>query len=131
AATPGGAPPEVRKAVLSLKQELREGGTTARKLAALLRIHEKTLCRWEREEATRSGAKVVATSPTFATGEREGLASFRVGQVATPSPAARMPATSGLSGLSGRGLRVAHAPSGLVVDGLDVETLAALLRRLS
>ena len=30
-----------------------------------------------------------------------------------------------------RGLRVAHAPSGLVVDGLDVETLAALLRRMS
>ena len=30
-----------------------------------------------------------------------------------------------------RNLRVAHAPSGLVVDGLDVETLAALLRRMS
>ena len=28
-------------------------------------------------------------------------------------------------------LRVAHAPSGLVIDGLDVETLAALLRRMS
>ena len=30
-----------------------------------------------------------------------------------------------------RSLRVAHAPSGLVIDGLDVETLAALLRRMS
>ena len=30
-----------------------------------------------------------------------------------------------------RGLRVAHAPSGLVIDGLDVETLAALLRRMA
>jgi hypothetical protein len=28
-------------------------------------------------------------------------------------------------------LRVAHAPSGLVIDGLDVESLAALLRRMS
>ena len=33
--------------------------------------------------------------------------------------------------LAARGLRVAHAPSGLVVDGLDVETLATLLRRMS
>ena len=128
AATPSGAPPEVRKAVLSLKHELREGGTPARKLAELLRIHETTLCRWERQEATRSETKMVATSPTLATGEREGLASFRVVQVATPSPGVRRPVPSGLSG---RGLRVAHAPSGLVVDGLDVETLAALLRRLS
>jgi hypothetical protein len=143
AATPGGAPREVRKAVLSLKQELRRGGTTARKLAALLGTHETTLCRWEREEATRSGAKVVATSPTFATGEREASAGFRVVQMATPAPGALVPATvrqaarsrrsatSDLSGVSGRSLRVAHAPSGLVVDGLDVETLAALLRRLS
>jgi len=30
-----------------------------------------------------------------------------------------------------RGLRVAHPPSGLVVEGLDVETLTALLRRMS
>ena len=29
------------------------------------------------------------------------------------------------------GLRVAHAPSGLVIDGLDVESLAALLQRMS
>jgi hypothetical protein len=32
---------------------------------------------------------------------------------------------------SARGLRVAHAPSGLVVDGLDVEALAVLLKRMS
>jgi hypothetical protein len=30
-----------------------------------------------------------------------------------------------------RGLRAAHAPSGIVIEGLDVDTLAALLRRLS
>lgn len=32
---------------------------------------------------------------------------------------------------AGRSLRVAHAPSGLVIDGLDVQTLAELLRRMS
>jgi hypothetical protein len=32
---------------------------------------------------------------------------------------------------SAHGLRVAHAPSGLVIGGLDKETLAALLRRMS
>jgi hypothetical protein len=30
-----------------------------------------------------------------------------------------------------RSLRVAHAPSGLVIDGLDVEMLAELLGRMS
>ena len=33
--------------------------------------------------------------------------------------------------ISTRGLRVAHGPSGLVIDGLDVKTLAALLTRMS
>jgi hypothetical protein len=35
------------------------------------------------------------------------------------------------SGPAAPALRMAHAPSGLVIDGLDVESLAALLRRLS
>jgi hypothetical protein len=39
--------------------------------------------------------------------------------------------SAAVSSPASRGLRVAHAPSGIVVDGLDVETLAALLRRLS
>jgi hypothetical protein len=29
------------------------------------------------------------------------------------------------------GLRIVHSPSGLVVDGLDVEMLAALLKRMT
>jgi hypothetical protein len=45
----------------------------------------------------------------------------------TPAPA---PAATSVTSVT-RGLRVAHAPSGLVVDGLDVETLAVLLRRMS
>jgi hypothetical protein len=54
-------------------------------------------------------------------------ASFRMVQVADTrsAPVAPVPA------LTARSLRVAHAPSGLVIDGLDVETLAALLRRMS
>jgi hypothetical protein len=51
------------------------------------------------------------------------------------TPAVAMPTspTSAVTSVqpASRCLRVAHAPSGLVVDGLDVETLAALLRRMS
>jgi len=46
---------------------------------------------------------------------------------ATMVPVASVAATASPS----RSLRVAHAPSGLVIDGLDVETLATLLRRMS
>jgi hypothetical protein len=48
-------------------------------------------------------------------------------QVTKPEKVAVVPAAVSMP----RGLRVAHAPSGLVVDGLDVETLAALLRRMA
>jgi hypothetical protein len=44
---------------------------------------------------------------------------------AVPSSLFQTPMTST------RGLRVAHGPSGLVIDGLDVETLAELLTRMS
>jgi hypothetical protein len=49
---------------------------------------------------------------------------------APATPTAPMTAVTSLTSVT-RGLRVAHAPSGLVVDGLDVETLAVLLRRMS
>lgn len=45
APTSGGAPREVRRAVVGLKRELRREGTTARELAAALGLHETTLCR--------------------------------------------------------------------------------------
>jgi hypothetical protein len=118
AATSGGASREVRQRVVGLKKELRQGGTTARALAAALGLHETTLCRWERE-AQASGGRA----------ERTGLAAsgFRRVQVAAPEPrpvaAAQAPVSSGL--------RVAHGPSGLIIDGLDIEALATLVRRLS
>jgi hypothetical protein len=123
----GGAPQEVRVAALVLKQELRREGTTARVLAAVLGIHETTLCRWERE-ARAGAAEVVRRSPkqsTTGTKRRRRGTSFRMVQVAAPAK------STTISPLAPRGLRAAHAPSGIVVDGLDVETLATLLRRLS
>jgi len=124
----GGVPREVRGAVLVLKREVRAVGTTARVLAGMLGIHETTLCRWGREG--EAGAAAVVTRPakrtaSSAKGRRRDAAGFRMVQVGAQakSPAVSSPAS--------RGLRVAHAPSGIVVDGLDVETLAALLRRLS
>jgi hypothetical protein len=43
----------------------------------------------------------------------------------SPASSVRAPTSSA------RGLRVVHAPSGLVVDGLDVEMLAALFKRMT
>jgi hypothetical protein len=115
----GGAPKDVRVAVLALKRELRRSGTTARAFAAALGVHETTLCRWERSP----GAGPTSKAPTKS-GRGGG---FRLVQVTKPEKVAVVPAAVSMP----RGLRVAHAPSGLVVDGLDVETLAALLRRMS
>ncbi|HEY5240785.1 MAG TPA: hypothetical protein VIJ22_04935, partial [Polyangiaceae bacterium] len=116
----GGAPREVRAAALSLKAELRQVGTTARVLATALGIHETTLCRWQQDEAD--------PAPTAPAKRSQGRgAGFRMVQVAGTRSArvASVPASTT------RGLRVAHAPSGLVIDGLDVDTLAALLQRMS
>jgi hypothetical protein len=124
ASMPCGAPFDVREAVVELKWELSGDGTTARELAAVLGVHESTLCRWERDVRARAPQKrrTQSTSPGTAS-------SFRM--VTFTAPGARSaelaPATRSAAG----SLRVAHAPSGLVVDGLDVESLAALLRRLS
>jgi hypothetical protein len=121
--TAGGAPHEVRVAVLALKRELRRSGTTARALAAALGVHETTLCRWERAPEARRGSKVPSKSG------RGG--SFRMVQLTGPDRTLARDAAVSAAVPMPRGLRVAHAPSGLVVDGLDVETLAALLRRMA
>ena len=134
-----GAPWEVRVAVVSLKGELRRTGTTARELAGALGVHESTLCRWEREVGgggvmtTRGkvgsrGKQQVGVEP----GRRGRRAPFRMVEVtaATVTPTTPRAAVPSVR-LVAQGLRVAHAPSGLVIDGLDVETLAALLRRMS
>ena len=118
-----GAPRQVREAAVALKRDLQRTGTTARVLAAALEVHESTLCRWEKEVGGPRGPAV----------GREGRARrprFRMVNVAAPPLATRAPAPA-TSAPALRGLRAAHAPSGLVIDGLDVETLAALLRSMS
>jgi hypothetical protein len=139
ATTADGAPHEVRVAVVSLKGELRRTGTTARELAGALGVHESTLCRWEREVG--GGDTTVVRSEVAGRGRRKGSAApksrgraarFRRVEVTTATVTSTTPGTAVPSvRLAARGLRVAHAPSGLVVDGLDIETLAALLRRMS
>lgn len=125
APTSGGAPQEVRRAVLALKRELRREGTTARVLAAALGIHETTLCRWEHDRGTSRG-------PEERTKRFRGRSrAFREVHVTAPdATSAQVVARAGTAPMA-RGLRVAHAPSGLVIDGLDVEMLAELLRRMS
>lgn len=109
-----------RAAVVELKTQVQHSGGTARELAKVLGVHESTLCRWERALRAAGGR----------TRRRDGGASqeeskFRMVRVTAETvPAAGAPPTSG-------GLRVAHAPSGLVIDGLDVDSLAVLLRRMS
>jgi len=123
--TTGGAPGEVRAAVLVLREELRQVGTTARVLAKALGIHEATLSRW-RQEAGSGRAPVAARR-----GRAGASAGFRVVQVTGSAARTARVASAAVAAPVARSLRVAHAPSGLVIDGLDVESLAALLRRMS
>jgi hypothetical protein len=127
APTREGAPMEVRAAAVDLKLELRRGGTTARVLAAALGVHESTLCRWERESGVVTTA-ARAARPAAARGRGAG---FRA--VAVVAPKRTPPGVSSLPAAAPptRAIRVAHAPSGLVIDGLDVDALSALLRSLS
>ena len=121
-ATGAGTPLNVRAATVALKQELRRDGVTARAVASAVGVPESTLCQWERQTVTRR-------APAVATKGREHSAGFRMVQIAEAT-ATSMSAPSSSSS-SAWGLRVVHAPSGLVVDGLDVEMLAALLKRMS
>jgi hypothetical protein len=125
APTTGGAPREVRAAALKLKEELRQVGTTARVLAKALGIHETTLCRWQQESDPRRGPGVTAKRGGG------GGAGFRVVHVTASDARTVQVASVAATASPSRSLRVAHAPSGLVIDGLDVETLATLLRRMS
>jgi len=122
----GGVPPAVRVAALALKRELRREGTTARALAAALDIHETTLCRWEHDRGAIRGPEVL-----LANRGRGHSVSFREVHVAAPSAKPAQVVSAAVTTPMARGLRVAHGPSGLVIDGLDVETLAELLRRMS
>jgi hypothetical protein len=123
--TAGGAPQAVRVAALALKRDLRRAGTTARVLAGALGVHESTLCRWEHDEAPSRGS-AAPSKPSRGRG-----ASFRMVHVTAPGAEPARATSASMPTPSTRSLRAAHAPSGLVIDGLDVETLAALLRRMS
>lgn len=125
ATTSEGAPAKVRATALELKRELRRAGITARALAAAIGVHETTLCRWEK-------ARVMTRDRPAAKTPHRGSAGFRVVQMAM-SPSTTAPSLSAApAGVTrAHGLRVTHAPSGLVLDGLDLDTLAALLRSMS
>lgn len=128
ATTWAGTPADVRATAVTLKQELRRDGMTARALAALIGVHESTLSHWERVAVTKRGSAVANAS-------RRGDAGFRVVHVREAAATTTVATSSSMAvpapTTSARGLRVAHAPSGLVVDGLDIETLAVLLKRMS
>lgn len=128
AAEPTGTPKEVRQAVLVLKKQVRRNGTMARELAAVVGIHETTLSRWGRESRETQSNSTRARSQRREDARASG---FRVVQLAAPETKSATTASSQAPATPSRGLRVAHAPSGLVIDGLDVETLATLLRRMS
>jgi transposase-like protein len=117
AATAAGMPKEAREDAVALARDVSKAGGTAHEVALALGVHPTTLSRWKRESTGRGGSAGHAgrakTSP------------FREVRV---EPA---PRSSGSSTAAPRALRVAHAPSGLVIDGLDVEALAALLRSLT
>ena len=120
-----GAPAKVRATVLELKRELRRAGITARALAAAIGVHETTLCRWEKDRVMTRDRPAAKKTP-------RGSAGFRVVQMAvSPSTTALSLSAAQAGTAPAHGLRITHAPSGLVIDGLDLETLAALLRRLS
>ncbi|MDX6442139.1 MAG: hypothetical protein QOE43_1868 [Gaiellaceae bacterium] len=133
AAAGAGTPLKVRAAAVALKQELRRDGITARALAASVGVHESTLCGWERAAVTRQDP-VVVTGARVATKTRSRGAGFRRVKIAAAAATNTGSVPSSLYQapmISTRGLRVAHGPSGLVIDGLDIETLAVLLTRMS
>ena len=134
AATAGaGTPRKIRAAAVALKQELRRDGITARALAASVGVHESTVCGWARASVTNrepvvvTGARVVKKTRSRGAGFRrvEIAAAVATNTGSVPSSLYQAPM------ISTRGLRVAHGPSGLVIDGLDIETLAVLLTRMS
>ena len=134
AATAGaGTSLKIRAAAVALKQELRRDGITARALAASVGVHESTLCGWQRAAVTRQDP-VVVTGARVVKKTRSGGAGFRRVEIAAAAATTTSSVPSSLlpaSMTSTRGLRVAHGPSGLVIEGLDVETLAVLLTRMS
>ncbi len=112
---------EGRAAVVELKAEVQQSGGTARELASVLGVHESTLCRWGREVGV-SGHRRRRSSVARAD---QAESRFRLVTVTAETSRALVSEPPRAS------LRAVHAPSGLVIEGLDVETVAALLQRMS
>ncbi len=115
---------EGRAAVVELKAEVQRSGATARELAGVLGVHESTLCRWGRELGV-SGRRRRRSSLTSSD---QAESKFRLVTVTAETASTSRALVSGPSRAS---LRAVHTPSGLVLEGLDVETAAALLQRMS
>jgi transposase-like protein len=113
-----------RAAMVDLKAEVQQSGATARELASVLGVHESTLCRWGREVGAggRRRRSAAAARP------HQAESGFRLVTVGAETPSTSRALVAGSPRPT---LRAVHAPSGLVIEGLDVETVAALLQRMS
>jgi IS30 family transposase len=102
-----GVPVDARRQICAIvRAEAASGGRTARAIADELGVHPTTISRWLREDGAPQ--------------RRRGRA-FRAVRVVAERAAPTAPPSA---------LRAAHPASGLVIEGLDVATLAALLRSL-
>lgn len=103
----GGVPMETRaRAIALMRVGLETKTLSVRELARELGVHEMTIYRWSRD--------VEAKPPPSESKKRSKRAAFQeVRVVAEPSS-----------------IRAAHPASGLVLDAVDVRTMAALLREL-
>jgi transposase-like protein len=100
----GGVPIETRaRAVAVMRADLKAGTRSVRELARELGVHEMTMYRWARDVAGKPSPKPTKTEAAFR----------QVYIVDEPTT-----------------IRAVHPSSGLVLDALDVRTMAALLREL-
>lgn len=104
-----GAPDDLRRRVVDFVREQQGKGRSAKAVYDGLGVHQTTFSRWSRALPPRRTPKTDVTSK------------FRAVRVTLPA-APPAPVTT---------LRVSHPASGLVLEGVDVETLVTLLARLS
>lgn len=124
ASTATGTARGTRSAAVELKRRAGDEGMTAPALARALGVHVRTLYRWEWEVRGegRGGRK-----RSLRQSAPEGFRAVQVvGSLALSSEGPSAPVK-----VAHASLRVAHAGSGLIIEGLDVESLATLMRRLS
>lgn len=114
----GRVPDALRRRIVEFALEGRAGGRLAADVARAMGIHEVTLSQWT--AALHRGAP-----------SRGGFRQVRViaESAVRVSPASVVRSHAGAS--EPPRLRVAHASTGIVIDGLDVDGVVALLRKLS